>query len=122
MYPKLVSTSTISRHLHEDGYKNVLPQSTHILTSNEKHRRVQWTKTHKSDDFTGSIFTDEASFQHFRNTVRWWTKTHHNELKCWPKRHQKVHIWGTISVKGILTYHTFRCNLDGPYYASIFED
>ena len=26
MHHKLVSTSTISRHLHEYGYKNVLPQ------------------------------------------------------------------------------------------------
>jgi transposase len=32
MYHKSVSTSTISRHLHQYGYKNVLPQSTHILT------------------------------------------------------------------------------------------
>jgi hypothetical protein len=30
MYHKSVSTSTISCHLHEYGYKNVLPQSTHI--------------------------------------------------------------------------------------------
>ncbi|CAF4079820.1 unnamed protein product, partial [Rotaria sordida] len=36
-----VSTSTISRHLHKYGYKNVLPQSTHMLTSDEKQRRVQ---------------------------------------------------------------------------------
>jgi transposase len=32
---KLVSSSTISRHLHEYGYKNVLPKSTHILTSDD---------------------------------------------------------------------------------------
>ena len=69
-YQKLVSTSTISRHFCEYGYKNVLPQSTHMLTSDEKHRRVRWTKWHKSDDFTSTIFTDEASFQLYRNTVR----------------------------------------------------
>ena len=28
--PKSISTSTISRHLHEYGYKNVLPYTTHI--------------------------------------------------------------------------------------------
>ncbi|CAF3247478.1 unnamed protein product [Rotaria sp. Silwood2] len=33
---KSVSTSTINRHLHEYGYKNVLPQSIHILTSDKK--------------------------------------------------------------------------------------
>jgi transposase len=57
MHHKSVSTSTISRHLHEYGYKNVLPQSTHILTSDEKERRVQWAKKHKNEK------TDEL--QHF---------------------------------------------------------
>ena len=41
MHHKSVSTSTISRHLHEYGYKNVLPRSTYILTSDEKEQRVQ---------------------------------------------------------------------------------
>ena len=122
MHHKSVSTSTISRHLHEYGYKNVLPQSTHMLTSDEKERRVQWAEKHKNDDFTKTIFTDESSFQLFRNTIRRWTKNPNKELKCAPKNRQKVHIWGAISVKGVLTYHTFRCNLDGPYYASILED
>ncbi|CAF5023773.1 unnamed protein product, partial [Rotaria sp. Silwood1] len=70
IHQKLVSTSTISRHLHEYGYKNVLCQSTHILTSVEKQRRVQWAKKHINDDFNPTIFTDESSFQRFRNTVR----------------------------------------------------
>ncbi|CAF4044929.1 unnamed protein product [Rotaria sp. Silwood1] len=70
MHHKLVSTSTISRHLHEYGYKNVLCQSTHILTSDEKQRRVQWAKKHINDDFNNTIFTDEASCQLFRNTIR----------------------------------------------------
>ena len=65
MYHKSVSTSTISRHLHEYGYKNVLSQSTHMLTSDEK-QRVQWAKKHKNDDFNTTIFTDESSFQLFR--------------------------------------------------------
>ena len=77
---------------------------------------------HKNDDFTNTIFTDESSFQLFRNTVRRWTKNPNKELKCSPKNRQKVHIWGAISVKGVLTCHTFRCNLNGPYYACILED
>jgi hypothetical protein len=117
MYHKSVFTSAISRHLHEYGYKNVLPQSAHILTSDEKERRVKWAKKHKNDDFT-----DESSFQLFRNTIRRWTKIPNKEFKCSPKKRQKVHVWGAISVKGILTCHTFRCNLDGPYYVSILED
>ena len=41
-----------------------------MLTSDGKYRRVQWVKRHKSDDFTSTIFTDEASFQSFHNTSR----------------------------------------------------
>ena len=64
-YHSSVSTSTIGRHLHEYGYRNVLPKSTHMLTSDDKKRRVQWAKQHKNDDFTRTIFTDESSFQLF---------------------------------------------------------
>ncbi|CAF4016882.1 unnamed protein product [Rotaria magnacalcarata] len=74
IHNKSVSISTISRHLHKFGYKNVLPKSNHMLTSNENERRVQWAKKHKNDDFTDTIFQDESSFQLFRNTVRRWTK------------------------------------------------
>ena len=62
-----------------------------MLTVDEKHQRIQWAKRHKSGDFTRMIFTNEASFQHLRNAVWQWTKTH-NELKCLPKKRRKVHI------------------------------
>ena len=39
IYQKLVSILMISRHFYEYGYQNVLPQSTHMSTSDEKHRR-----------------------------------------------------------------------------------
>ncbi|CAF4306779.1 unnamed protein product, partial [Rotaria sordida] len=36
MHHKPMSAPTISRQLHENGYKNVLPQPTQMLTSYEK--------------------------------------------------------------------------------------
>jgi len=121
-YHSSVSISTIRLYLIEHGYRNVLPTSTHMLTSDDKKRRVQSAKQHKNDDFTRTIFTDEASFQLFRNTVRRWTKHPNKQFKRIPKNRQKVHVWGSISVKGVLTCHTFRCNLDGPYYVHILEN
>ncbi len=100
-YHSSVSTSTILRHLHEYGYRNVLPKSTHMLTFGDKKRRVQWAKQHQNDDFKRTIFTDESSFQLFRNTIRRWTKHPKTELKCAPKNRQKVHVWGAVSVKGV---------------------
>ena len=35
-YHSSVSTTTIHRHLHEYGHRNVLPKSTHILKPEEK--------------------------------------------------------------------------------------
>ncbi len=46
-YDSSVSISTIRRHLHEYVYKNVLPKSTHMLTTHDKKRRVQWAKQHQ---------------------------------------------------------------------------
>ncbi len=57
-----------------------------------KKQRIKWAKRHKNDDFTNTIFTDESSFQLFRNTVRRWTKDPNNELKRVPKNRQKVHV------------------------------
>jgi arginine repressor len=46
-----VSATTIRRHLHEYGYRNISSKSTHMLTSYDKKRRVQWAKQHQDDDF-----------------------------------------------------------------------
>ena len=42
-YQKSVSTSTINRHLHESGYRNVLPQTIHMLTGDNGERIKYWT-------------------------------------------------------------------------------
>ena len=88
-YDSSVSAPTIHRHLHEYGYRNVLPRKTHMLTTDDKKQRVQWAKQHKNDNFTRTIFTDEASFQLFRNTVRRWSKCPNNEFKRIPKNRHK---------------------------------
>ncbi|CAF1328275.1 unnamed protein product [Rotaria sordida] len=120
--PQQISASTICHHFHEYGYRNVLPRTTHMLTSDDRKRRVQWTKQHQNDDFKRTIFTNESSFQLFRNTIRRWTKHPKNESKCAPKNRQKVRIWGTVSVKDVLTCHTFRFNLDSPYYVYMLKN
>ncbi|CAF3774289.1 unnamed protein product [Rotaria sp. Silwood1] len=93
-----------------------------MLTVDQKNRCIQWAKDHKDDDFIQTIFTDESSFQLFRNTVCRWTKNPNNALKLVPKNRQKVHAWGAISMKGVLSCHTLRCNLSGPYYVHILKN
>jgi hypothetical protein len=114
--------SAIHRYLMKSGYRNVLPRSTHMLTSENKQRRIQWAQQHQNYDFTHTVFTDETSLQIFRNTVRRCTKCPNNESKRILKNRQKVHMWGAISVRGVLSCHTFRCNLDGSYYVHILKN
>jgi hypothetical protein len=45
-----VSLSTVSRHLHDDGYLNVSPVNTPMLTSEQKQCCIEWTKKYQSDD------------------------------------------------------------------------
>jgi transposase len=116
-----VSISTISRHLLDHDYHNVLPINTPMLTDEQKCYRIQCSRAHMNDDWTHTVFTDESSFQLFRNTIRRWSKTPENEVKRKPKNRQKVHIWGAFSIKGVIGLHTFRRNLNGDYFVDIVQ-
>ncbi len=48
-------STTIRRHLHENGYRNVLPKNSHMLTSYDKKQRVQWAKQLQNDDFKRKV-------------------------------------------------------------------
>ena len=92
-----------------------------MLTVEQKQNRVEWAKKHQGDDWNRTIFTDESSFQMFRNTVRRWSKNPEIEVKRIPKNRQKVHIRGAISIKGVVGYHTFRTSLNGIYFVDILK-
>jgi hypothetical protein len=97
------------------GYKNTLPYESPMLTQEQKDARIQWAIQHKDDDWNRTIFTDKASYQLFRNTVRLWSRNPRAEVKRIPKNRQKIVVWGGISIKGLVGYHSFKTILDGPY-------
>ena len=80
-HQRSVSLSTISRHLRDHNYRSVLPINTSMLTVEQKQNRVEWARKHQGDDWNRAIFTDESSFQLFRNTVRQWSKNLEIEVK-----------------------------------------
>jgi len=69
-----VSRSTVTRHLAEHGYRNALPLNTPMLTSDHKQKRIEWAKKHINDNWNKTLFSDETSFQLFRNTIKQWYK------------------------------------------------
>ncbi|CAF4121092.1 unnamed protein product, partial [Rotaria magnacalcarata] len=75
-----VSRWTVQCQLKRMGYKSALPYRTSMLTQKHKEARVQWAIQHKDDDWSRTIFTDETSYQLFRNTIRRWSKNPRDRL------------------------------------------
>ena len=69
-HQRSVSLSTISRHLRDHGHRSVLPINTPMLTTEPKQKGTEWAKRYQGDDCSRTIFTDESSFQLFRNIVQ----------------------------------------------------
>ena len=89
----IVSRWTVQRQLHRLGYENVLPRGTPMLTNEQKERRVQWAMAHKDDDWSRTVFSDETSYQLFRNTIRRWSQ---EEKKKNSEEQTKDHGMGCI--------------------------
>ena len=104
------------------GYKNTLSYATPILTKEQKHARVQWAIQHKDDHRSRTIFTDETCYQLFRNTIRRWSTNPSIEVKRIPKNKQKMMVWGGISIKGLIGYHSMKTIMNGSYYIHILQD
>jgi len=116
-----VSQWTVQRHLKRIGYKNTLPYSTPMLTQAQKDARIQWAIQYKDFDWSRTVFTDETSYQLFRNTIRRWSRNPSAEVKRIPKNRQKIMVWGGFSVKGLVGYHSFKKIMDGPYFVEILR-
>ncbi|CAF1522928.1 unnamed protein product, partial [Rotaria sordida] len=92
------------------------------LTPEHKERRVQWAKQHLNDNWESTVFTDESTFQLFRNTIRRWSKNPTEEKKRILKNRQKVHVWVSISSHGKVGFHSFQNIMDSDYYIEILEN
>ncbi len=115
-----VTRSTVSRHLADLGYRNALPLSTPMLTSAHKQKRVEWAQKHKDDNWKNTLFSDETSFQLFRNTIKHWYKNA-RPIRPMPKDRSKIFAWGGFCVKGKTSLFCFRRIMDGKYYTEILE-
>ena len=117
-----MSVWTVRRQLERLGYTSTLPRGTPMLTQQHKNARVQWAIKHKNDDRCRIIFIDETCYQLFRNTIRRWSLNPSAEVKRIPKNRQKIMVWGGISIKGLIGYHSIRNIMDSPYFVRILQD
>src|SRR5437588_3349317 len=91
-----------------------------MLTSAHKQKRVEWAQKHKDDNWKNTLFSDETSFQLFRNTIKHWYKNA-RPIRLMPKDRSKIFAWGGFCVKGKTSLFCFRRIMDGKYYIEILE-
>ncbi len=70
---------TVWRHLKISEYMSILPKATPVLIKDHKLRRVEWAQRHLDTNWSRVVFSDETSYQLFRNTVRRWSKNAKDE-------------------------------------------
>ena len=115
-----VSRFTVSRHLVNFGYKNALLLSTPMLTQAHKQKCIEWVQKHMNDNWRKTLFSDETSFQLFRNTIKHWYKNA-KPVRRMPKDRSKIFAWGGFCVKGKTSLFCFRRIMDGKFYTEILE-
>lgn len=123
-YPGLnIATRTVRENLWKLGYRVCVPKKTPFLTSIAKERRVSWAEVHKNKNWEDMVFSDETTFQMFRNT----TLVRYKEGEEKPTRgvvkHPfKVHVWGAFCLQGIVGFHMFTENMNGELYREILTN
>jgi transposase len=115
-----VGRETVRRHLCAAGYKNSLPLATPMLTAAHKEKRLEWAREHLNDDWSRTLFSDETSFQLFRNTITQWYK-HSRPIRRVPKNRQKIHMWGAFCASGKTNVFCFSETMNAPFYVDILK-
>jgi len=91
-----------------------------MLTVAAKERRVEWSKSHLNENWKKVIFSDETTFQLFRNTTLVRYKIGEERPRRAVVKHPlKVHAWGAFCARGVVGFHCFIENMNGELYRDI---
>lgn len=123
-YPSLsISTRTIQRNLSEQlKYIVCRPIAAPLLKPIHIEARMQWAIRHAKDRWSQTIFSDESTFQMFRNTklVRYRLGDPRPQRPM-VKHPYKVHVWAAFSEKGPVGFHLFTETMNAQKYCEILE-
>jgi transposase len=120
-YPDLnISARAVRNNLRQLKYRVCVPRTIPLLTEAAMERRVSWAQDHLNRRWGRTIFSDESTFQLFRNT----TQVRYKAGKPVPTRAMvkhpyKVHVWGSFCARGIVGFHIFTGIMDGELYREI---
>ncbi|CAB4393067.1 unnamed protein product [Rhizophagus irregularis] len=93
-----------------------------LLKESHVEARLQWALNHIQDDWTHTIFSDESTFQTFRNTqiVRYKAGNPH-PVHPMVKHPYKVHVWGAFCHQGPIGVALFTENMNSAKYREILQ-
>jgi len=118
-----ISARTVNRELNRIGYCSSHPKTAPLLTPEQCERRVEWAIAHLRQNWKNVVFSDETTFQMFRNTMKAFHKVGTSvPYKGVPKHPAKVHVWGAFSARGTIGFHMFTQNMDGQLYREILTN
>jgi transposase len=124
IYPNLnVSTRTVQRTLKNKlNYIVCKPRAVPLLKPNHIEARLQWALSHNQDDWSHTIFSDESTFQTFRNTqlVRYKAGSP-RPSRPMVKHPYKVHVWGAFSRQGPIGVVLFTGKMNSAKYREILQ-
>ena len=123
-YPGLeIAPRTVRENLQKLGYKVCVPRPVPILTEAAIERRVSWAKAHQRERWNKVVFSDETTFQIFRNTTQIRYKSGEpRPCHAIVKHPFKVHVWGAFCAKGVVGFHMFTENMNGELYREILTE
>jgi len=114
-----VSRETVRRSLHQSDYEYQSPIDVPFLTQEAKEDRVEWARDHLKDNWTKTLFTDEASFWLDNCHVKRWLPSDQSNVNPKRKYPPKLHVWAGVSSKGIVGPIIFHENMNGELFSDI---
>ena len=101
----------------------VRPQRVPLLTKNHITKRIEWAHNHARDNWSQTIFSDETTFQMFRNTQQVRVKCRKpRPSKPMVKHPYKVHLWGAFSKRGPIGFYLFTGRINAKKYCEILTE
>ena len=126
-----VSTQTVCRRLLEKGLRGCVAAKKPKLTDNHKRKRLEWTKERREwdkDDWGRVLWSDESTFQLWRNKGRVWVRRRQGERfleECIVPtvKHGggKIMVWGTMARSGVGSLTVVDGRLNSEAYIKIIK-
>ena len=92
-----ISRETVRKNVKKLGYELKVPIEGHILTVEQKEKRLSWYKKFKNiTDWVNVYFTDEEIFKCDSIRKRRWLLKDENNITKLRKYSKKVNAWAAI--------------------------